>query len=1224
MNKLLRPSLLAFTAFLTIVLASCSGSDGKSGGEGAPGSWANCSTALEGESVVVKCGETTIGVLVPGGTGGPGAPGGHQPVCTAEPVAEGYLITCPGSPSITINGGSAEGGKCVLTDTENLLTITCQRNNFRLTLCGSGTTGWYGENAKRSTFNENSHFCSSDFVGLDAEGAKKEEYTNNYCDITSGEKCKEIILPRCGGAASAGGLVGEAYDPTTKYCGRSLIADVTRVVNGKYIGTDDIASAGLWDVDAVRPWSANWKVLDLGDASVTPPVLQKCFVAGGDVKPCYSADITVSNYGAEGNLASYKEAVGSSSSASSIERMSGKLYENVAFCAEGYFYNRTEGKCTIAYTTTEEGDQCRSILAADNTCFSAENPSSTGAILAKSCFPMFGSQEDPARAANVKIWYDPATVASCNPVRRTLVSALTCASASSRQVSTWQAMDASIFNNAENSKADSAKLVNWIGLNLPEGDYDVVIPAWKLTLTELPDPLTFPGFTGKEYYKKVSCYESKAATDCGTAVSDAFKAYNLDNPTSLLVAPSASSISYISSTSDNRFGFCAFSASSVACPSASSTVNKYEVKNKLTIFNACSDWALNTSESTLIGDGTATFGQVLAAFSATRTAKNTLGGGTSRQMFATAFGLACADSASVATENQRETPYQYLQGTRYACNIGSIGSIVKVAEISNDKDASIAAGEGRWALDETGWQSYDIYEADGVTLKETVNISGAVPALVEVCNQFYDYYTNRSKYCILNIASAESTCYPGSAPHSTDKNRCVLSNTIVPAPVNDFRITYSPNTLVTEFTATPNALMCPHNDYDSKTGYCAVDPNRKKPECFKGYVPSPGNVRCEYEPKHSDCPFGFIWHSTRLVCVKTTAAGEQVQGAICPHNMTGVGTDAYSVVSTTTPRGADHGLCIETITRKHCPKGTDLVRPADRVSGGIADPISVDNPILCDYTGAGDDVLPGFISNNLYPAPQPDCLKGDTLNLSSDMKNTNPDEEIAGALGDDTQRGSTAAIAANDNFVCRVKLPLGNGSKLCKLNSPVVPKDEAAKVATYTNSLTEAGSCELVYSLGGSGQAGSVVCPLGGTFDRFASTTTGGNLISNVWPRCQINLETTAGAASKYCPVSLVGQFKSECRITCTEEAPADPKDKIHGRTFDPTHLGYAIGSDCSRENALNERAVTEAQLGACTGALDYEQFNNYASCSIDEAYSVPACEAGTERNPFNNRCEKL
>jgi hypothetical protein len=1262
MNKLLKPALMAFTAVLTTVLISCSGSDGKNAGDGPSGEWPlNCSAEPEGEGVVVKCNGTTIGTLTPGAKGPDGDPGGHGPVCTAEPAGGGsYLVTCEGSPSITITG-AADGSNCLLKDSLDILTINCGKGNFRLSLCGSGSTGWYSANSngtpKRSTFNENTHFCSKDYA-LDVDGKPKVAWSNKNCktedvDPTkNGEDCNEVLLPRCGAAAVVGGIAGEAYDPSVKYCARSLVAEVTRVKkDGKRIDSDLIEEAGLLDVDADRPWSANWKALYLADGDV----LKQCFVAPNDVRACDSDDATVSNFKATGALSQYKAALKvSGAEFAAIEAaspVSGIAVNAVTFCDPGYFYNLDAKKCTIVETDeeNEEDGQCRALLAGSNACHSDENPSSASnsALLAKSCFPMLsapGGATDSDRSP-LKLWYDPSTVGSCNPVRRTLPSAIVCNSSASRQVSTWQAMDAEIYTiRAASHDADSIRFVNWIGLNLPEGAG--AIDEWKSS-TGTSAGSAFPGFTGLGYDKKVSCYESKAATDCNAAVTDYFRNYNL-SATSALVAPSAGSVVYISSTSDSRFGFCALASSAAsACPGPSTgTDNKYNFNSaKKQVYDACYNWALNTNEATKIGTTSGvTLKTIAEAFALTETGKSILGGVSAKEKFARAFGYACSNGESEGTQNNLTGGAQlWAQGSLYACESGG-KTIVAPALLNTAAEAS-SASKGFWALDN---DNIVTVEWDATSSSSTVTSAlwmdaTTTGALIEVCNQFESYYTNLNQYCILDIASASGTCFPGSS-QGTDKNQCVLTaaNRIVPAPKSGFNnIDYKANTTVTEYTATPNSLMCPHNGYDSKSGFCVVDGNLKKPECFTGYKPNPGYTRCEYGPDTPDCPFGHVWHPTRKRCEKSTAEGINVVGAICPHDMTNGGVRSYISTGSSDPRAADHGLCIEAITRKHCPSGTTIIEPIQRLDPGLSSTsegqaqlaaaliLTVDNPRTCDYTTSGSEfnssssvlepkVLLGLTdAQNLYPAPKPECLKGDTLGLTFDMK------DAGGTIG----------------YVCMVPMTPSansNGNKLCKLNTPAATKEflssNSGFAATYDWSSSSAGvpaipgSCRLAYNADTRTGVGAAQCPSGGKFASMFNSTSGTGRITNVWPRCEIDLSDVGTEAGLYCPVRLMSVFKTECRITaCAGES------SLVGKTFDPTRFGYATDAECVTNGVANANAakVEEdgdivAACGSNVGDLVIETAVNYTSCAIAKAYSAPACETGTTRNPFNKRCEKL
>jgi hypothetical protein len=481
-------------------------------------------------------------------------------VCTAEVTADGYVVTCPGSAPITIARQSSTAlGNCVLRDTDSTLTVNCGSNDFRLTLCGSGTTGWLS--GKRQTFNEATHFCSNEWVDL-KNGGDYDAASNAQCVASTGVGCNEEIVVRCGADG------GEAYDITTKYCARSLIMEATRVVNGKRItatlgGTaeadDDLSLAAFWDVDEESPFTANWKVLDKG----------KCFVAGGSIKTCSGA--TDDAYNASVPPVILRKAVGSASSATEFKTVA----LNVPSCGTGMFYNRTQSQCTPAdisvAPTKSEAKQCGSIMAGDNTCYTAETPSSaSGAILAKACWPLL-SGSSPSQTER-KTWYDAATVASCSETRRDLILALTCNSASSRQVSSWQVRTA-LSND----------------LSFPDLTSQDQFKDGKTLLANFSSASDFPGFNGSAYTKKVSCYAASAANDCHTQFAG--------------LGISSASVSYISGTASTQLGSCVLTttASSRACPGPTSgTANRYTVRTKAQYADICKNWLANVASTTEI------------------------------------------------------------------------------------------------------------------------------------------------------------------------------------------------------------------------------------------------------------------------------------------------------------------------------------------------------------------------------------------------------------------------------------------------------------------------------------------------------------------------------------------------------------------------------------------------------------------------------------------------
>jgi hypothetical protein len=371
MNKLLKPALIAFTAFLTTVLVSCSGSDGKGGDKGEPGSMTQACTAAQAAdgSVQVVCDGTPVGhLLAPGTPGGPGLQG-ESVFCAASPndAGTGWDIDCNGTKYVILNGaGGGAGSGCQLLESEDglhNLTISCGGINFRLTLCGNTISGNNGQ-----TFNENTHFCTRDY--------------------TEGDD--DQILSLCGAGTVAS--PSETYDPDTEYCARDLIIALSRTLETG----DLLANAVVSDIDVKNTRSENWKVLKK----------TQCFATGFPAATC-------SSFGATSTSAVYQTIDESGALAASVVL-------SVSSCGEDKFFDKAEGECLA------NADDCVAILEGENTCISktiAVPASGRGSIYINSCEFKFEDQDATAR----KVWWDPANVSSCDERSVTPQIALKCA-----------------------------------------------------------------------------------------------------------------------------------------------------------------------------------------------------------------------------------------------------------------------------------------------------------------------------------------------------------------------------------------------------------------------------------------------------------------------------------------------------------------------------------------------------------------------------------------------------------------------------------------------------------------------------------------------------------------------------------------------------------------------------------------------------------------------------
>jgi hypothetical protein len=421
MNKLLKPALLAQAAALTIIFISCSGSDGRDGSQGAQGAagtWSGCTAELseDGSQAVVKCGEAVIGTLTEGAAGVGGAEG-PTPFCTAAPKANGsgYTITCVGKPPFDISNGAGAGsaaGDCLLKDSKGLLTISCGSGSgaqsFRLTLCGGD-----GEETLGRTFNENTHFCSTDYPVE--------------------EPVVEMIVPRCGASRSS-------YDINESYCARSLVMELERsagkalfskrTIAGAEVASDRLADAFYKDINPETPPSANWKVLAKGI----------CF-AGSSTKTCLLANAVKLTTLLSDSVKTWTEKNSVSEEDEDKESMVEVNFASTSFgdsevygCGSARFYDVSTGACILP---DEAGKGCGSIMKNSNTCYSGSVPQSQASnVYIKSCKPAITGL--PGTVNDGKVWYNgsDANIASCDVTRDSYEQAFRCAG--NRIVSTYQ------------------------------------------------------------------------------------------------------------------------------------------------------------------------------------------------------------------------------------------------------------------------------------------------------------------------------------------------------------------------------------------------------------------------------------------------------------------------------------------------------------------------------------------------------------------------------------------------------------------------------------------------------------------------------------------------------------------------------------------------------------------------------------------------------------------
>jgi hypothetical protein len=399
MNKLLKPALMAFTAVLTTVLASCSGSDGKSGNSGDPGKWetANCEAVLSGDGteVAIVCDGVEYGVLARGDVGPGGEPGSTGGTCDAVAGDGGWVVKCDGRPDIFIQNGTGTGGCILGVDTErgapanvfgDWLTIDCGVRSFSLSLCGDTASA---ATAKPQTFNNATHFCSS-------------ELATNAADKGAGER----TVPRCG-IPAAGSRDSGAYDVSTLYCARNLVLSLAH----RDFYTDALDSAVYSDLDSLKPHGSNWKALPK----------EICFAINGS----RAVSDSCAAFSVEGPTITSKYKV---QSGDTLMEYLGAFPR----CGHSKFYDLATNKCISPDGASKADTNCAATVEGSNACYSTLPSPEPNNLRLKAC----NSEGDADSTYGVKystkgsgrVWYTARSgnVKACNANRKALDLAIEC------------------------------------------------------------------------------------------------------------------------------------------------------------------------------------------------------------------------------------------------------------------------------------------------------------------------------------------------------------------------------------------------------------------------------------------------------------------------------------------------------------------------------------------------------------------------------------------------------------------------------------------------------------------------------------------------------------------------------------------------------------------------------------------------------------------------------